>query len=292
MQKEEPTKETKKTNINNNFETTTKDPASSLKEINKLNNGITKFNNSPDGYENNNTSKNSDNNIFNKIETKIFKTLITLALILLLLLWSAVPIIILTVLGINYDNLSFLAKAIILLTNDIILLAILIFIYRKSFFKDLQNFWTDNLKGNLKTAISYWLVGMFIMILSNQVIAIITNGQLAGNEEAVRELIDQAPWYMAFQLIIYAPITEELIFRRSIKDITWNKYLYCLISGLVFGGLHVATDFKSLIDLIYLIPYCSLGFVFALLYRKTNNIFSTITVHAIHNSLALIIYLI
>ena len=237
-------------------------------------------------------NKLNDNNIFSKIEKKIFKTLTTIALILLLLLWSAVPIIFFTILGINYNNLSFFTKSITLLTSDLILLAILIFIYRKSFFKDLKNFLTNDFKDNLKTAISYWLVGMFVMILTNQIIAIITNGQLAGNEEAVRELIDKAPWYMAFQLIIYAPITEELIFRKSIKDITWNKYLYCLISGLIFGGLHVATSFESLIDLIYLIPYCSLGFVFALLYRKTNNIFSTITVHAIHNSLALIVYLI
>ena len=58
------------------------------------------------------------------------------------------------------------------------------------------------------------------MIVSNCIISIILGNQLAANEKAVRELIDTYPIYMAFQLMIYAPITEELVFRKSIKNIT------------------------------------------------------------------------
>jgi len=91
--------------------------------------------------------------------------------------------------------------------------------------------------------------------------------------------------------MIYAPLTEELIFRKSIRDVIKNKWLYIIISGLIFGGLHVVSSIDSLIDLIYLIPYCSLGFVFASLYIKTNNIYSTIVAHSFHNTLALLLYL-
>ena len=132
---------------------------------------------------------------------------------------------------------------------------------------------------NLKVAVHY-------------IIAILTNGKLATNEESVRSLIQLAPWYMAFELIIYAPISEELIFRKSIRKITNNRYFYVFLSGLIFGSLHVISSLNSPIDLLYLIPYCSLGFAFALLYSKTNNIFSTITIHSMHNTLALILYLI
>ena len=55
-------------------------------------------------------------------------------------------------------------------------------------------------------------------------------GVSQSNEEAVRELIDSYPLYMAFQLIIYAPLTEELIFRKSIKDIKNNKIIYIFLS--------------------------------------------------------------
>ena len=97
---------------------------------------------------------------------------------------------------------------------------------------------------------------------------------------------------MGFQLVIYAPFVEEIIFRKSIRDFVSNKWVYAVLSGFIFGGLHVLTSITDITSLLYLIPYCSLGFVFALLYTKSNNIFSSIMVHAIHNSLALVLYLV
>ena len=40
--------------------------------------------------------------------------------------------------------------------------------------------------------------------------------------------------------------------------------------------------------LIHLIPYISVGIAFGYAYKKTNNIFGTITVHSIHNAITLI----
>ena len=91
--------------------------------------------------------------------------------------------------------------------------------------------------------------------------------------------------------MIYAPITEELIFRKSIKDFISNKWLYVIVSGLLFGGVHVISSLGSDWGFLYLIPYCSLGMVFAHLYYETDNIFSTITIHSIHNTLAILLYL-
>ena len=184
-----------------------------------------------------------------------------------------------------------LAKILILFPADILFLIFLITIYHKTIIKDFKNYFYCNLKNNIKESFSTWLIGFGIMIVSNLIIAILTNGQLAQNEENVRELISTYPIYMAFQLILYAPLSEELIFRKSIKDITNNKKIYILLSGLIFGGLHVITSLNNPLGFLYLIPYCSLGCIFAYLYHKTNNIFSTITAHSIHNTLALLIYL-
>ena len=92
--------------------------------------------------------------------------------------------------------------------------------------------------------------------------------------------------------MLYAPLTEELIFRKSIGKALKNKWLFIFISGFIFGGLHVISSVNGLIDLVYLVPYCSLGCILALLYYKTNNIFSSIAAHSFHNTLALILYLV
>ena len=236
------------------------------------------------------TSTNTSN-IIDKIENKIIKSIITFTLIMLMLFWNIIPNITLMILNIDPKTLSDTTKIIITIINDILFLSLLISIYYKTIKDNFKKYFNNNFKNNLTTSIRYWLTGLTIMIISNYIIAIITNGQLSENEEAVRSLINIAPLYMAFQTIIYAPISEELIFRKSIRDIFNNKWIYAIISGAIFGGLHVLSSITDITSLLYLIPYCSLGIIFGLLYYKTNNIFSTIMIHSIHNTLALILYL-
>lgn len=236
--------------------------------------------------------KKEKTNNFDKIEKIITKSIISLCLICLILIWSIIPVILTKIIGIDYKTLSNIIKVFLAFLNDLLLIGILIFIYRKTFFKDFKNFFNQDLGKHILYSFKYWIVGLTIMIVSNCIISIILGNQLAANEKAVRELIDTYPIYMAFQLMIYAPITEELVFRKSIKNITSNQYIYIFLSGFIFGGMHVISSLNSFIDLLYLIPYCSLGFTFAYLYHKTDNIFSTITAHAFHNTLALITYLI
>ena len=129
------------------------------------------------------------------------------------------------------------------------------------------------------------------MATSNIIITFVLKQTIAGNEELVRSYIDTSPLLMIFSTVIYAPICEELTFRKSIKDAINNKYIYILTSGLLFGFLHIVSYINTPLDLVYLIPYASLGIVFATLYYKTNNIFSTITIHAMHNALSVLVYL-
>ena len=230
-------------------------------------------------------------NFIDKLEQKIIYFLKTLGLIFLLICGSSIPLIFLAILNINYNNLSTLSKTIYLFICDITILSTFIIIYKKDFFKDLKEYFTKNLTSNIETSFKYWSIGLLIMIISNFIITYLSRGGIAGNEESVRELINKVPLYMLFQLAIYAPITEELIFRKSIKDAINNKYIYILTSGLLFGFLHIVSYINTPLDLVYLIPYASLGIVFATLYYKTNNIFSTITIHAMHNALSVLVYL-
>lgn len=229
--------------------------------------------------------------IYDKILNKLKPSFFTLGLIMLMITWSLFFNIILNSFGINVDKLPIITKVIIMLISDITFLLFLIKIYYKDIKTDFYKFFNKDVSTNIHTSFRYWFIGLIIMIISNTLISIITNGALTQNEETIRTLIDKTPLYMAFQVMIYAPITEELIFRKSMLNITKNKYLYIFISGFIFGGLHIITSITNLMDLLFLIPYCSLGFTFAYLYKKTNNILSTIIAHSFHNTLALLLYL-
>lgn len=220
-----------------------------------------------------------------KIEKKIFVVLKVFILLLLLLIFKSIFI------SFFPNNLNNILKVIIFLISDLIVIGILLIVYRKTLIKDFKSYFKDFL-NNFEQSFKYYIIGLAIMIISNLIIVVFINNQIASNEESVRSLIDIVPLYMIFSVSIYAPITEELIFRKGIREIFNNKYLYIISSGIIFASMHLASENLSLNTLLYIIPYSSLGITFAYTYYKTNNIFSTIMLHSFHNTMAIILYLI
>lgn len=223
----------------------------------------------------------------NKILNKILMIFKSIGMMLLLILFSTIFF---SILNINPNNISDKMYVVYLTTSELILTVIYFAIYRKTLVNDFKEFKKD-INGNLEFAFRYWAAGFAIMVVSNLFITVILGKTIAGNEETVRNYIGTAPILMAISTVIFAPINEELTFRKSIRDAINNKWAYVLLSGIIFGGLHVISYVSSPLDLVYLIPYCSLGISFALLYYRTNNIFSSISMHMMHNLLSIIVYL-
>ena len=211
----------------------------------------------------------------------------SITIILLLLLSSSI---LFSILGINPNNISDKTYTLYLVISELLLMIILFIIYRRTIIEDFKKFKKD-INGNLELAFRYWTIGFSIMLISNLFISLILGKTISGNEEIVRNYIDSSPLLMAISTVIFAPINEELTFRKSLRDALKNKWVYALTSGIIFGGLHVISYINTPLDLIYLLPYSSLGISFALLYYKTNNIFSSISMHTMHNLLSIIIYL-
>ena len=218
-----------------------------------------------------------------KDKTKnIFKTI---ALFLLFFSISSIPI---ELFNIDIEKLSEYETILYSFICNIVFLIIIALCYFKTLKKDFKPFF-KNFINNFEEAFKYYFIGLIIMIVSNLIITFVLEGGIANNEQTIRSLIDIAPLIMFLEVSIYAPLSEELLFRRSIRDIFKNKWLYILASGFIFGALHVV-NITNLVDLLYLIPYCSLGFTFAYTYAKTDNIYSTISMHAMHNTITILLY--
>lgn len=214
----------------------------------------------------------------------IFKSI---GIILLLLTFTSIFLMIFNIDRNNFTDKQYLIYFTI---SNLLLLGIFIYIYKETLIKDLS-FFKKNILSNFIYSFKYWLLGFSIMFISNLIITNILKMNIASNEISVRSFINISPLLMVFNTCIYSPIAEELAFRKSIKDCTTNKWVYILVSGLLFGFLHIASYINSSLSLLYIIPYGSLGIIFSYIYYKTDNIYSTITIHAMHNILAIIIYL-
>ena len=96
-------------------------------------------------------------------------------------------------------------------------------------------------------------------------------------------MIVALPSVMLLNAGIVAPIIEELIFRKAFRDAIKGKWPFILISGLVFGLMHVLGNVSNWVDVLYIIPYGALGSAFAMSYYKTDTVFTPIAFHMFHN---------
>ncbi len=185
---------------------------------------------------------------------------------------------------------NFLVNNILLLIMEFVLMSILILMNRKKLKNDYADF-NENHKKYLKYGFKLWFIGLIIMMISNVIIAGMTKG-LASNEEANRQLMLQYPIYMVISTMMLAPFIEELTFRGNFKDAFKNKKVFILFTASVFASVHVLNGITSPLELLYYIPYGALSIAFGKIYMETDNIYTTMVIHSVHNSLSIILLVI
>lgn len=89
---------------------------------------------------------------------------------------------------------------------------------------------------------------------------------------------------MVFLAVVIAPLIEETMFRGVVMN-TWFKdnkyYADVLLSAVLFGVFHTTAD----LSLVTVTPYVVMGAVFALIYRKTDNLAVNIYTHMLYNAI-------
>lgn len=203
---------------------------------------------------------------------------------------SYLQIIPIAIFNIDVNNYTATDLALVNTFCDLLLVIILVILYFKELKKEFIKF-KENYKSFLDTGLKYWMVGLVIMCVSNILIGMLTSLNTSSNEQAVQTLISSTPYMMILTAGILAPIAEEITFRKGINKIFKSKWLYCFASGFIFGLLHVIGS-GNILEYLYIIPYGSLGFFFALTYYETKNIYPSICMHALHNTALVILSII
>lgn len=172
---------------------------------------------------------------------------------------------------------------------DILVLFIILIIFRKKIIPDFYEF-KKNYKKYINDNSKYYVYGLIIMVVSNVIISGII-GTMPDNEEINRIYLLNFPASSIFSMVICAPIIEELITRKYFKDAIKNEYIFILTSGLIFASLHLILSIsnESLLELLYIIPYAALGIALSKIYYNTNNIWSNILFHSLHNLIAILL---
>lgn len=167
---------------------------------------------------------------------------------------------------------------------ELFTMLIFIIIFRKILIPDIIDF-KKNGKQYIKENYKYWLYGLLVMSISNIIISYFIG--LATNEAGNREMLESIPIFSIISMVVCAPVIEELMTRVILKDKVPNIVYYTL-SGLIFGSLHLLSA-TSINELFYIIPYGALGFSFAVIYQKSNNVCTNMFFHSLHNFIAVLL---
>ncbi len=219
------------------------------------------------------------------MKKKTLINIIKLAVIFVVFLFSSLfKLIPVYLFNINTKKASTTTLTLLTIFSDICVLIIALLLYGK----ELKAEWKAFKKKpgeNFDIAIKYYFIGLGIMIGSNIIINYFLKLGNSQNETLIQGMIKTSPWLMLLFAGLFAPIIEEIVFRKSLKNVFKNKYLFIFISGFVFGLLHIiGYDLKTPLELLYIIPYGALGLMFALMDYKINSTYPSIFMHMFHNT--------
>ena len=225
-----------------------------------------------------------------KLNINTKKIIKSISAFLVFYLLPYIIIFILKLVGVTFNNITNSTNVIINTILSLITAIILFIIYKKDFKEDFIKFKSDFIK-NIDTGFKCWFVGLIIMMISNIILTFLLKAGGANNEQAVQSLLSSLPAIMAIDICLLAPFNEEIAFRKTIKDVFKNKWIFVILSFLLFGGAHVISSAKTLTDYLYIIPYGALGGSFAYAFCETDTIFTSMTMHFIHNTILVILSL-
>jgi len=200
-----------------------------------------------------------------------------------------------TYLGFDITSFDYTDMAYANMLMNIIMGGLILVTYGRILSKDWLSFRQD-LKKNLMTCFN-----LFLLVFGIKVVAAIATSILAfllgidfiqsENQDILDALAGAAPMMMLLSSVIFAPIIEETIFRMGFKQVFSRKYVFIIISGLVFGLMHIFPTDLSLIEaLVQGLVYVAMGLCLAWIYENKQNIYFVIIVHAFNNLFGMIVF--
>ncbi len=185
------------------------------------------------------------------------------------------------------------ASAIGNLTIYILLFALFVTLYRKTFkddFKKLQ----DNSSKIAKYIPLGFLLAFGLQMIFSMITSPLLQDQVSENQQQINAILFSSSGngiMMIIAAVIFGPVVEELIFRKSIFKLIPNDYLAIAISSIVFGLIHTLTSGYNITQLIlHTIPYaaCGVGLGYAY-FKSDHNIYVSTTIHMLMNCFSTII---
>ncbi len=199
----------------------------------------------------------------------------------------------------NIDVSKFDNKTLVLyqFIMSFVIFIVLFLCYRKTIKKDYDKFSKEknkNITYIIKMFFIFMIVKYIVSFISVVVMTLLnfdTSSMTSVNQDLIESYVKAAPLLMLISTSILAPFYEETLFRLGFKKVFKNKYIFIVLSGLIFGLMHVfplENGISLILGILQSITYVTMGIFLSYIYFKTDNIFVSIGIHFLNNLLSVL----
>ena len=167
--------------------------------------------------------------------------------------------------------------------SKFIFLFILLFVYRSTFKRDIKDL-KNNFKSRFLKGLKIFIIGFLCYVFCNFIISSLNLFEYVPNDfETMYDGFEKNAVLMFFMSTFYYPIVEEIVFKKSFKDLLKNKWLFVIATGLINAVCNIILSVNDPRDFIYLIPNSIFSMCFSYIYYETNNLIVPIVYRILYN---------
>ncbi len=160
---------------------------------------------------------------------------------------------------------------------------LIIYLYKDTFksdFKDLK----ENKKKYIKSILINVVLIFAVMIITNALIGILLDiKETSENDYSLLTMFKKSPIALILFTSIYYPVVEGVIFRKSVRDIIDNKWMFIMFSSVFYFFFNIAYTSLSLNSMITSLCYLFSMMILSNYYYKSNNFTASVIVMMIYN---------
>lgn len=162
------------------------------------------------------------------------------------------------------------------------------------YWNDLKAYWKNfksNKKKNIKSVILYLVIILVLLFASNILITAISS-MMGGSFDSdsstkiISTVFKKVPFgtmFVMFLMIIFYPIVEELVFRKSLRDVIKNPIIFIIISSLITWYFQVTLVNPQISEFVLSLSVFFNSIVSAIIFVKKDNILFSIFPRMLYN---------
>lgn len=168
------------------------------------------------------------------------------------------------------------------LIADFLLLGLIIFIYYSSIKEDFKKLKT-NFKKNITKSLVIFAIGLVLYTIASIIIISLFPNSESDNTSSLLNIFDNQPILLFISTIFYYPIIEELVFKKTFKDIINNKWAFIIITAVLNASFEVLLSYNNLINIVNIIPSFILYATYSYMYYESDSIVVPIAYRMLYN---------